>query len=62
MASLLLSSLASTDLDSIYNSNIEDKIKKIEIEQIKQLENNPEFVKQFDELTFDNVSDSIKCK
>jgi hypothetical protein len=43
-------------LDSIYNSNIENNMNRIEKEQIQQKYKKPEFLKQFDELTFDNIS------
>ena len=54
MTSILLGPLANT-----YNSNLSDKINQIEINQTTQLRSNPDFLKQFDELTFDNVNDPV---
>ena len=39
-----------------YNSNIEDKMNVIEKKQANALKNEPEFVRQFDSLSFDNLS------
>lgn len=39
-----------------YNSNIEDKMNVIEKKQADALKNEPEFVRQFDSLSFDNLS------
>jgi hypothetical protein len=36
---------------------MEKKMKNIEIEQIKQINSKPEYLKQFDDLSFDNVSE-----
>ena len=51
-------------LDDSYGTNISDKMNKIEKIQANNLkksiiENKPEFFKQFDELTFDNISDPV---
>ena len=54
MSSILLSSFVT---DSVYNSDMEKKMKNIEIEQIKQINSKPEYLKQFDDLSFDNVSE-----
>jgi len=54
MSSILLSSFVT---DSVYNSDMEKKMKSIEIEQIKQINSQPEYLKQFDDLSFDNISD-----
>ena len=52
------------NLDDSYGSNISDKINKIEKNQANNLKNSiqqnrPEFLKQFDELTFDNMADPV---
>jgi len=39
-----------------YNGNIEEKINNIEETQAQTLKNNPEYFKQFDSLSFDNLS------
>lgn len=54
MSSILLSSFVT---DSVYNSDMEKKMKTIEIEQIKQINSKPEYLKQFDDLSFDNVAE-----
>ena len=46
-------------LDNSYMSNISDKMSNIEKKQANNLKNKPEFFKQFDELTFDNMSDPV---
>jgi hypothetical protein len=51
-------------LDDSYGTNISDKMNKIEKIQANNLknsiiENKPEFFKQFDELTFDNMGDPV---
>ena len=51
-------------LDDSYGTNIRDKMNKIEKSQANNLkksilENKPEFFKQFDELTFDNMGDPV---
>jgi len=51
-------------LDDSYGTNISDKMNKIEKTQANNLkksilENKPEFFKQFDELTFDNMGDPV---
>ena len=62
MSSILLSGLATsnnqTDLNSIYNSNIENKIIQITKNNLNNNSNNnlrPEYLKQFDELSFDTI-------
>lgn len=56
MSSILLGPLAKkSKLNSIYNSNLSDKINLIEKQQARQNYNQPEYLKQFDELTFDNI-------
>ena len=63
MSSILLGPLANAGinsknrLDSVYNSNISDSLDIIERNQAKQNYNKPEFLKQFDELTFDNIGE-----
>jgi hypothetical protein len=52
------------ELNSQYSSNIEDKMDKIEQAQASNLiqsikEKKPEYFKQFDELTFDNISNPV---
>ena len=51
-------------LDDSYGTNISDKMNKIEKTQANNLkksifEKKPEFFKQFDELTFDNMGDPV---
>ena len=51
-------------LDDSYGSNISGKIKNVENTQASNLKNSilekkPEFFKQFDELTFDNMGDPV---
>ena len=46
-------------LDNSYMSNISDKMVNIEKKQANNLKNKPEFFKQFDELTFDNMSEPV---
>jgi len=55
---------SSKDLDSKYGSDLDNKMIQIEKTQASNLvnsikENKPEFFKQFDELTFDNMSDPV---
>ena len=55
---------SSKDLNSKYGSDIDNKMIKLEKMQASNLvnsikENKPEFFKQFDELTFDNISDPV---
>ena len=54
MSSILLNPLyfSSQNIDSIYDSNIENQINSIELNQIKNIKN--DFLCQFDELKFDN--------
>ena len=51
-------------LDDSYGSNISGKMKKMEQNQAQNLkksiqQNRPEFFKQFDELTFDNMGEPV---
>ena len=56
MTSILLNSLSDTNnFDNIYNTNIENNIKRLEREQAYQSYSNPEYLNQFDDLKFDNV-------
>ena len=60
--SILLGPLASNkrhDIKSIYNTNFEDQIKKMELQQIGQNFGKPEFLRQFDDLTFDTISNPV---
>ena len=67
MSSILLEPLANTNeqtnsnkqLNSVYNSNISDSLKIIEQNQAMQRHNKPEFLNQFDDLTFDNISEPV---
>jgi len=54
MSSILLDKSKIKNLNSVYNSNIENTINNIEWKQIQQDFSKPEYLKQFDELTFDN--------
>ena len=57
MSSILLGPLAQkNNLDSIYNSNISDKMNEIERIQATKKYSNVEFLNQFDDLRFDNIS------
>ncbi len=60
MSSILLGPLAqnkaSRKLDGVYNSNISGKMNVIEQRQAIQNRSNPEFINQFDDLRFDNIS------
>ena len=52
------------ELDKNYNSNMLNKMNTIEKNQAQNLvdsikKNKPEYFKQFDELTFDNISDPV---
>ena len=50
------------DLNFVYNTNIQNTIDKLEMQQILNLQNNnnkPEYLLQFDELKFDNVKNPI---
>ena len=42
----------SQTINNIYNSDIDNKIKQLELNQIKKKKNNSEFLHQFDELKF----------
>jgi len=65
MSSILLGPLANSranpknKLNSTYNSNISDKMNIIESQQLRQKYNKPEFLKQFDQLTFDSIGDPV---
>ncbi len=60
MSSILLGPLAqnkaSKKLDAVYNSNISGKMNMIEQIQARQNQMKPEFLNQFDDLRFDNIS------
>ena len=56
MSSILLGPLAYKKLDSVYNSNMENKMQRIEKNQAAKDYKRPEYMNQFDELTFDNIS------
>jgi hypothetical protein len=43
--------------NKFYNSDIESKMNKIELQQANQNFNKPEYLKQFDDLRFDNISE-----
>lgn len=47
------------DLNSIYSSDMENKIKTIERQQAGQDFSQPEFLKQFDQLRLDNVGEPV---
>ncbi len=67
MSSILLGPLANTGvnsksknkLNSVYNSNISDSLAMIEKQQARQKSKKPEFLKQFNELTFDNIGEPV---
>jgi hypothetical protein len=61
MSSILLGPLVKnkSKLNSIYNSNLSGKISMIEKQQARQNYNQPEYLKQFDELTFDNIDNPV---
>ena len=63
MSSILLGPLAqnkaSSKLDAVYNSNINQKINMIEKIQSMQNNSQPEFLNQFDDLRFDNISNPV---
>ena len=42
-----------------YKSDIESNMNKLEKKQAHQLKNTPEYFKQFDELTFDNINEPV---
>ena len=46
-------------LNNIYNSDIDNKIKLLEMNQIKKKMYNSEFLNQFDELKFNNISEPV---
>ena len=46
-------------LNNIYNSDIDNKIKLLEINQIKKKMYNSEFLNQFDDLKFNNISEPV---
>ena len=43
------------ELDNYYNTNLENNIRKIDINQANFLSKNSEFYQQFDSLKFDNI-------
>ena len=52
------------ELDNSYNSNMDGKMRKLERKQAQNLvssikEQKPEYFKQFDELTFDNINEPV---
>ena len=51
-----LNNQSNNQLNSVYNSNISDSLGIIEENQSTQNYNKPEFLKQFDDLTFDSVN------
>ena len=57
MTSLLLGTLVNSDINNIYNSNIQNNINNIEKNQANQDFSKAEYIKQFDELRFDNISE-----
>ena len=63
MSSILLGPLVNSKnentLNSIYNSNISNKINMVEKQQASQNYNQPEFLRQFDDLKFDNIGDPV---
>jgi len=62
MTSILLNTLSGIDsnkLNNIYNTNIENNMKRIEKEQAYQSYSNPEYLNQFDDLKFDNTSGPV---
>ena len=63
MSSILLGPLAqnkaSSKLDAVYNSNINQKMNIIEKIQSMQNNSQPEFLNQFDDLRFDNISNPV---
>ena len=73
MSSILLGSLAysgidntkittpkiNKELDSVYNSDLENSINMIEKRQIMQNYLKPEYLSQFDELRLDNISEPV---
>ena len=73
MSSILLGSLAYSDidntniitpkinkgLDSVYNSDLENSINMIEKRQTMQNYSKPEYLSQFDELRLDNISEPV---
>jgi hypothetical protein len=58
MSNILLGGIALSDmkLDSSYSSDMENNMNRIEWNQIQQNFNRPEYLKQFDELSFDNIA------
>jgi hypothetical protein len=61
MTSILLNSLSgdSNKLNNVYNTNIQNNMKRIEHEQAYQSYSNPEYLNQFDDLKFDNTSGPV---
>ena len=74
MSSILLGSLAysgidnsthksktksKNKLDSVYDSNIENKMNLLEKQQVLQNFKSPEFLSQFDDLKLDNISEPV---
>ena len=57
MTSLLLGTLVNSDINNIYNSNIQNKMNNIEMKQASQDFSRAEYLKQFDDLRFDNISE-----
>jgi len=64
MSSILLGPLAYTDfnkngLNSIYQSDMENKIKQIQQNQARQNFSKPEYLNQFDDLRIDNIGTPV---
>ena len=57
MSSILLDKSKLKKLNSVYNSNLENAINNIEFNQTQQDFTKPEYLKQFDDLTFDNMNE-----
>ena len=54
-----LSGIDSSQLNNMYNTNIENNMNRIEKEQIQQCKTNPEYLNQFDDLKFDNQNGPV---
>lgn len=63
MVGILLNPLyLNSDINKVYNTNLENQVKKLEMKQIINLKNNKnnlEYLVQFDDLKFDNISTPI---
>ena len=49
----------SQTINNIYNSDIDNKIKQLELNQIKKKKNNSVFLHQFVELKFNEINNPI---